>query len=336
MTKIIRSICAFTDDPTGETVLELSRVQKKFEDRGYRIQTKRVCTHDMTPSELSERVLDPEVMKAVGRFDLKGVRKVLPDFLDGEGVSLSLDITDGVDMEHVDVLYEIIKKKPANTFSFTYGVNLPPSSPYFPSAYYDREGVSIGLQSTDLSMGVGSLEGWFEKMKSVWNEIMEIMSDEKDFLGIDSSIAPLFEGDSSLVDFLQRIGIGFEDAVLSDSFLQMTRFIKEENPMPIGLCGLMIPCLEDFGLAKKYEEGKFSIERNLFLSLHSGLGIDVYPIGIDEDPKKVLDIVKLVRGLSNKYQKPLAVRFVSDGKAKVGERAEFNNQYLRDVVVRGL
>ena len=34
----------------------------------------------------------------------------------------------------------------------------------------------------------------------------------------------------------------------------------------------------------------FSIERNLFLSLHSGLGIDTYPIGIDEQPERVLEI----------------------------------------------
>src|SRR3990172_923395 len=98
----------------------------------------------------------------------------------------------------------------------------------------------------------------------------------------------------------------------------------------------MLPCLEDFELAEEYENGNFSIERNVFLSLHSGLGIDTYPIGIDEKSQRVADILKLVQGLSNKYQKPLSARFVSDGKAKIGGKTDFGNQYLKDVVINPL
>jgi hypothetical protein len=116
----------------------------------------------------------------------------------------------------------------------------------------------------------------------------------------------------------------------------MTKFIKEQNPKPIGLCGLMLPCLEDFELAKEYEEGNFSIERNLFLSLHSGLGIDTYPIGIDESPERIVNILKVVQGLSSKHKKALSVRFVSDGKSRVGEKTDFQNQYLKDVILRAI
>ena len=98
----------------------------------------------------------------------------------------------------------------------------------------------------------------------------------------------------------------------------------------------MYPCLEDFELADEYEKGNFSIERNIYLSLHSGLGIDTYPIGIDEKPERVLEILQLLQNLSNKYKKPLSARFVSDGKAKIGEKTDFKNQYLKDVTVRPL
>ena len=98
----------------------------------------------------------------------------------------------------------------------------------------------------------------------------------------------------------------------------------------------MLPCLEDFELADEYEKGNFSIERNIFLSLHSGLGIDTYPIGINESHEKVLNILKLVQGLSNKYKKPFSVRFVSDSKAKIGDKTDFQNQYLKDVTIREL
>ena len=118
--------------------------------------------------------------------------------------------------------------------------------------------------------------------------------------------------------------------------MKITDFIKKENPKPLGLCGLMVPCLEDFELAEEYAKGNFTIERNLFLSLNSGLGIDTYPIGTDEDIEKVTQILKLVQALSNKYQKPLSVRFVSDGKAKIGEKTDFKNKYLQDVIIRKL
>jgi len=98
----------------------------------------------------------------------------------------------------------------------------------------------------------------------------------------------------------------------------------------------MLPCLEDFELAEEYEAGRFSIERNTFLALHSGLGIDTYPIGIDENPKRVLQVLCLLQKLSAKYKKPLSARFVSDGKAKTGEFSDFQNPYLKDVRVRPL
>jgi uncharacterized protein (UPF0210 family) len=60
----------------------------------------------------------------------------------------------------------------------------------------------------------------------------------------------------------------------------------------------MIPCLEDKELVQEYEQGNFSIERNIFLSLHSGLGIDAYPIGVDQDRGKVVDILKRLQALA--------------------------------------
>ncbi|MCX6789510.1 MAG: hypothetical protein NTZ42_02775 [Candidatus Gribaldobacteria bacterium] len=46
--------------------------------------------------------------------------------------------------------------------------------------------------------------------------------------------------------------------------------------------------------------------------------------------------MRLMQQLSNKYKKPLSARFVSDGQAKIGEKTDFKNQYLKDVIVREL
>ncbi len=229
-----------------------------------------------------------------------------------------------------------MRENPEKMFHFAYVFNNELSSPYFPSSAYKKDGFTIGLQVTDLSQDCSCLEDWLQQIKKTWSEICHIFKDEKDFLGIDSSVAPLFEGKSSLVNFVKKIHGQFNQSILTNTYLKITKFIKEQNPKPIGLCGIMFPCLEDFELAKEYENGNFGLERNLFLALHSGLGIDTYPIGIDEKIEKILDVLKLVQGLSGKYKKPLSIRFVSDGKAKIGQKTDFKNQYLKDVVVRSI
>jgi len=230
----------------------------------------------------------------------------------------------------------IIQKNAAKTFSFTHTFNNAPSTPYIPSANYERNGFAVGLQPTDLSEGCRSIEEWLGKLNETWAEIDAIFSSEEGYLGIDTSIAPLFAGRSSFLNFIKRTGLDFSRSVTTDIFIKIARFIKEEGPKKVGLCGLMFACLEDFELAAEYEQGNFPIERNAFLALHSGLGIDSYPIGVDESPQRVVEILRLIQGLSNKFKKPLSARFVADGKAKIGQRTDFGNPYLKDVVIRPL
>jgi uncharacterized protein len=261
----------------------------------------------------------------------------LPALYRHEQASLNLDLThERIEARHVELLFRIIRECPSRTFNFTFVFNNVHSSPYFPAAVYAREGFALGLQPTDLAASCATLEEWFDAMKASWIELNDAFGMEPDFLGIDSSTAPLLGEHASLAGAIARFAGSFDRAVTTDIFTKITAFIKKENPRPVGLCGLMLPCLEDSVLASEYERGNFSIERNLFLSLHSGLGVDTYPIGTNESPERVLEILMLVQALSNKYSKPLSVRFVSDGAAKVGERTDFKNQYLADCVVRAL
>ncbi|MDD2785949.1 MAG: DUF711 family protein [Patescibacteria group bacterium] len=335
--KIIRSICYFTKNPDGKLVEELERIKFLFIEKGFEVQTLRICVNGFKFKDIEEKISDKEMLLSAGSTSYQESSEQLEDFFEISNLSFNLDLTDmTIDEKYVDLLFNIIRNKPEQTFNFAYVFNNAPSSPYFPSANYNQDGFSIGLQPTDLSADCVSLDEWFARMSEVWKEITSLVKDEKDFLGIDSSVAPLFEVESSLINFVQRLGMSFNESILTDSYLRITKFIKEKNPKPIGLCGLMLPCLEDFELANEYEQGNFSVERNLFLSLHSGLGIDTYPIGIDESPVKAINILKTVQGLSNKYKKPLSIRFVSDGKATIGEKTDFKNQYLKDVVVRCL
>jgi hypothetical protein len=335
--KVIRSLCWFAESPQALHVYEeIYRAEALLKEHRYTVQTRRICFNDSRISSLESWGNDEELYLSVGTLNSKAAREEIGDFLRAGNLSFNLDLTTRVGPADVDVLFTIIREKPEKTFQFAYTFHNQPSSPFFPSATYESPGFAVGLQATNLSEGCSTLEEWLALMKTVWVEICAIFEHQHSFLGIDSSVAPLFRGKSSLVHFVKRVCGILSRAVTTDLFLRLTHFLSTENPKPVGLCGLMLPCLEDFELAEEYEAGEFSIERNLFLSLQSGLGVDTYPIAIDEEPGRVLEILRLLQAISAKYHKPLSARFVSDGKARIGDKTDFRNKYLKDVWLRPL
>lgn len=337
MKKVIRTICLFRKNVTSSDIQKLYDLKTKFEQNDFVVQTIRLCSPNKDFLKLEKNANDSSVFLSIGQLNYDDAISRLDSFYKSKNVVFNVELSEEIlELKHTGLLFDIIKNAPAKTFNFTHTFNNVKSSPYFPSAVYEKDGFAIGLQPTDLAENAENLEDWFDNMKKVWAEVMGLVESEQGFLGIDSSIAPLYEGSSSLINFIKRIGLNFNDSVVTDTYLKITNFIKSSNPKPIGLNGLMLPALEDFELADEYEKGNFSMERNIFLSLHSGLGIDTYPIGINESPERVLNILKTVQGLSNKYNKPLSVRFASDGKAKIGEKTDFNNPFLKDVVIRAL
>lgn len=334
--KIVRSLCLFSDSPGSAEEQRLNNLSGSLLNSGFEIQTRRLVTTGQPIASLNKQWPETDLFIGAGTLTRKQAREQLEDFLESANVSFNLEINDHVTLEDVELLFDIIRSSPGKTFNFSYTFCNTHSSPFFPAAHFEKNGFAIGLQPTDLTDGCNSLHTWLFRIKEVWDEIMRVFSNEKDFLGIDSSIAPMYTGDSSLIHLMKRIHGSFSNSVTSDSYVSITSFIKEENPKPIGLCGLMFPCLEDFELTEEYDKGEFSIERNIYLSLHSGLGLDTYPVGIDEDPERIRQILNLLMALANKYRKPLSARFVSDGIARIGQMSDFRNPYLKDVFIRPL
>lgn len=335
--KLVRTICYFTDSPSGDTVTRLEAIAKKLESKGYIVQTKRICSEDSDIKKLAGQVQDKSISLNVGTLSFNSAVNQLSEFYAVDNVSFNVDLTDTkLGSEHTDFIFRIMKEKPSHTFNYSYVFNNPNSSPFFPAASYERNGFAIGLESTDLAENASSVTAWLLAMRACWHEIDELFGGEKDFLGIDASTAPFGNGKGSLVNFAKRLGYTFDRSTTTDFYTTITKTLKTRNPRPVGLNGLMFPCLEDFDLAAEYDRGQFSMERCLFLSLNSGVGIDTYPIGMDEKPERVLEIMKATQALSNKYSKPLAVRFASDGQAKIGERTNHQSEYLTNCTVRPL
>ena len=334
--KVVRTVCYFTKDLDDQVPKKLHAAAQRLEDNGYEIQTKRICSGQKSIKEINSAYGGEGFYLSVGSLTLESALNQLDDYFNTEFTSFNLDMSQGVTPNDVNLLYEMINNKPDRTFLFSYIFNNTNSTPFLPSSNYQQDGFSIGLQSPDLSEDCQYIDQWFQKMKDVWGEIVDLFNNDPEFIGIDSSVASLFTGKSSFTNLIKRIQNSFSKSVTTDTYLKITKFIKQENPKPIGLCGLMFPCLEDFELAEEYEQGNFSIERNIFLSLHSGLGIDTYPIAINESKERVFEILSLLQGFSQKYNKALSARLVTDGKAKIGDKTDFQNQYLKDVTVKAL
>jgi len=333
---IIRSLCLFTDRLDDAETSRLERLATRLEETGFVVQTRRVCVTGHGATEVEAAYGDDQRFLSVGQLDRAGLAEQFDALLAADNVACNLAIDDAITADDVAWLFRLVAEQPGQTFGFAYTFRNATGSPFFPSATWAGNGFAIGLQPTDLAAGCDTVEAWLARLRDAWNALDSVLGDEPDYLGIDGSIAPLWDEPGSLVGHVRRWAGSFEQAVTSDLFLRITAFLKHDNPRPVGLNGLMLPCLEDRPLAGEYSQGRFTIERNLFLALHCGLGIDTYPLGVDESPARVLEILRLVQGLAERHAKPLSVRFVSDGRARIGERTGFGNRYLHDVVVRPL
>lgn len=332
---IVRSVCLAVRELTPESMARLDHLVGLLEASDMTVQTRRV----LSPGPIA-RFRDVftahETYFSIGQVSLAGLADQWDDFLLDDRVSCFIDLTESPPtMEHVDMLFRLIKHSPGKTFHLSFSTNTPAGSPFFPTARFELEGFSVGLQAANLA-GRGSIQEWRQRMINVWAGVENCFSSYGDYLGIDSSMTSLGSGEGSLVHHATRFQNSFQRSWLTSFYVDLTEFLSTRNPRPTGLCGLMLPCLEDFELAREYEAGNFEVADNLYLSMHSGLGIDTYPIGVDEDPHTILDILQLSRALSLKHQKCISVRFISDGRARIGDRTHFQNKYLKDVLVRPL
>lgn len=339
MEKIIRSICYFTARPGQQALARLDALAARFSKAGYEVQTLRLACPDAAYSVEELQALckgREDVLLSVGHLQPEEYRANEAAFLRSPNIFFHRRIDEGFAPSDWPMLQGWWRDAPLKSFHFAFNANCPLSSPFFPSARYEREGFSIGLQSTNLALGAGSFGLWLQRMRQVWEELAELLAKEEDALGIDSSVAPLGSGAGSLLYWLQQWFGPWPSMSLRPELVELTNFLKTENPWPVGLCGLMLPCLEDFELAKAYEQGQFSLERNLYLSLHSGLGIDTYPAPLDSSQEELSRLGNLLLALAKKHKKCLSMRLISDGKAKRGMQSDFQNKYLQDVQVRGI
>lgn len=203
-------------------------------------------------------------------------------------------IDDSACLHAAAIVKEVSESSPDGfgNFRFSAIANVPPHSPFLPAAYHEGEpGFSIGCQFVDL------LHDAFEgspKLKEAEEKLMYILTDHLKpiedlavavskvhrcrYFGIDASVAPAPGGRNSIAYAIERLGVEqFGSPGTLSACAMITRVLQS---LPLTLCGytgLMLPVLEDTGLAERNEEGAFSIDDLLLYSSVCGTGLDTVP-----------------------------------------------------------
>jgi len=352
----------------------LADAKKEFIRQGYAVQTLRVSTANLCgwlgSHSLDEaleylegwdriarrngviisigQVLAPDKEQAgIGDWAIRLVRRT-------KTISFSLPISShelGIHMHSIKAAAEIIRSLSTvdngeANFRFTAGANCPANIPFFPVAFHEGgPSFAIGLESanlvteafahSDVSTARAVMKELFEKNLRPVQALGEKLAAGSGWKydGIDVSTAPGLDASigKAVETYTHR---AFGDPGTLGACALITDVLKGLDIKKCGYSGLMLPVIEDPVLAKRAEEGRYTVEELLLFSSVSGTGLDVVPIPGDTPDSVIQGLLTDVAALSLKYTaKALSARlFLIPGK-KAGDRVSFVNPALTGTVV---
>lgn len=221
--------------------------------------------------------------------------------------------------------------------------NLKPNCPFFPAAYHDGKiGLGIGTENSDL------VYTCFEKTKGItaaeidlknclnkeFNELEKIAEKfckehKIRYYGIDPSICTSIHPKESIAFAFEHLGLGkFGDPGTLAIAKIVTSAIRSVKIKTCGYKGLMLPLLEDFGLAQRNTEGLFGIYDLLAYSSVCGTGLDTIPLPGDVTIEKLNALLIDIASLSCKLCKPLSARLMPIPGKHAGDMTDFDFPYF--------
>ncbi|MFT5351820.1 MAG: hypothetical protein ACI9MF_002645, partial [Gammaproteobacteria bacterium] len=274
-----------------------------------------------------------------------------------ENINCSLIVASpemGIDRKAISVAAKIMSAISRSTaggegnFRFTANAYCPPGSPFFPAAYFEDDGFSIGLESADiLQQTFDQTQGMPEASRQLKVNMEAALQPiarhaekiaghtSRPYLGIDTSPAPLL--DVSIGRAIETLsGVPFGRPSTLSACAAITDVLKSLDIKSCGYSGLMLPILEDTTLAARAMQGTYSVSDLLLFSSVCGTGLDVVPLPGDVSIRKLEALVSDVAALAKKYSKPLSARLFPVPGKKTGDIVKFDNPYLTDSVVMNI
>jgi len=347
-------------------------VSAALREKGYPVQSSRLATPpfpawalNLNPDDLTAQVVELENQAKAHGFDYLSIGPADPANLESfTGIPAVLRAAPAtfvtgrmtmpggkVSLPAVRACGEIIQK--AATISpdgfanlrFAALGNVPPGSPFLPSAYHasgHQPAVALAVESADLALEVfrsssslatarqtlvKRLEEHAITLQSVLKHPCEQYGIE--FLGLDYSLAPYPSETCSSGAALESLGLarlGLSGTLAAAAFLADT---LDRGKWPrTGFNGLMLPVLEDSTLAARAAEGSLTVRDLLMVSAVCGTGLDTIPLPGDATADQLAAILLDIAVLSQRLDKPLTARLMPIPGKLAGDRTDFAFEYF--------
>jgi hypothetical protein len=243
----------------------------------------------------------------------------------------------------------LIEKKGFANLRFAALCNVKANTPFYPASYHNGPpSFGLGCENSDIIYNVFSsvdsyddaFEKLHEKLTIEYQQVEQIAKEASQktnlsFHGIDGSISPSVHPDESLIygieklPFITRFG---EPGSLTAARL-ITSVLKQLPITRCGYNGLMLPVMEDSGLAQRNKEQCVSLTKLLFYSSVCGTGLDTIPLPGICDVETLYGILLDVASLSTTLQKPLSARLMPIPLKKAFDSTEFDFDYFENTTV---
>ena len=231
--------------------------------------------------------------------------------------------------------------------------NVPPGSPFLPSAYHSagaQPAVALAVESADLALEVfkqaTSLEsarlGLISRLEKHAAHLQAAMAEPCQrfgvrFLGLDYSLAPYPSETCSSGSALESLGLsrlGLSGTLAAAAFLADT---LDRGKWPrSGFNGLMLPVLEDITLAARAAEGSLTVRDLLMVSAVCGTGLDTIPLPGEATAAQLTAILLDVAVMSQRLDKPLTARLMPIPGKTAGDRTDFEFEFFANSRVMAL
>ena len=229
----------------------------------------------------------------------------------------------------------------AGNFRFAALANCPADIPFFPASYHrGRTCFMIALESGDLLFDALTQTG---DLFSARQELAEILQAEYRkverialrleqrhgvfFRGIDASPAPSLLRRGSVALAIERIAKAHLGAPGTMAVAGMITDVLHSLKIKMcGFSGLMLPVMEDAGLAERIDD--LSIHELLAYSAVCGTGLDCVPLPGDTGVKMIQKLLLDVATMALKLDKPLSARLLPMPGRPAGSKTHISSPYL--------
>lgn len=230
--------------------------------------------------------------------------------------------------------------------------NVPPNCPFFPAAYADpgKTTLALAIEGADLALeafkNAPSLEVAASNLVSLVDRHaaqiervcykLAVMYSYK-FAGLDFTLAPFPEETASIGRALESLGVpafGLHGSLFASALLTST--LDRASYTRTGFNGLMLPVLEDSGLAERASQGTLTVGDLLMYASVCGAGLDVIPLPGDTTAAQLFPLLLDLAALSSRLAKPLTARLMPIPGKQAGDMTEFSFGYFANSRVMNL